>query len=95
MQAVIPLHAGDEGRLLNKNTPRVNSSRGREGDYGQPLRKGKKTHQRKVASTQKKNNPHMHRNRIAPTPMAIPSGLMVLFSMYSVVVTGLAGTLPA
>ena len=63
--------------------------------YGQPDRKGKNTHQRKVASTHQKNSPHMHRNMMAPTPMAMMSGLKDVRSTISVVVTGLAGTLPA
>ncbi len=63
--------------------------------YGQPFRKGKNTHQRKVASTHQKNMPHMHRAMIAATPMAMMIGLKLLVSTTSVVTGGLAGTLPA
>ena len=63
--------------------------------YGQPDRKGKNTHQRKVASTHQKNKAHMHRNAMAATPIPMIRGLIFLFSTISPGATGLAGTLPA
>src|SRR5215216_2275040 len=76
--------------------PASQTSRGVQNVYDQqPEINGKKTHQRKVASTHQKKAPHKHKKARAPAPIRIAAILGPFVTIGSDTGPGLAGILPA